>query len=310
MEPTGYWTFFSNPKMWAIDEFLLSGEVYDLFSVARWQKDWFKKGQLGVIRVGHDQRTKEQLNGKKRLRRGIYAIIEILGSPFLSISGDELWLEKDEKEKPRYSVEIKYLQNLLRRPISLDHFREEESPEYDKYLVHGFQTASIPLNPHTFESIISSIGGTEKLEFEFFNTRIRQYEDIHFLERTYIHGVREVTEALSVYIEKSHVALDYQRSSGFKCEICTALGIEPFYFETPNGEYYAETHHVMPNPQTYDNSISSLSLITVCPNHHRQLHYGKVKLLENNHEKFAFEIDDEIVAVPKGLQSFQKLVEE
>jgi hypothetical protein len=296
MVPTGYWIFFSNPKKWAIDEFLLSGQVYDFFSITRWQKNWFKKGQLGLIRVGHDQRTKEQLKGNPRLKRGIYAIVEILGTPFISTEKDEHWFENSDNEG-RYNVEIKYLKNLLRAPISLDHFREEDSPEYDKYLVHGFQAASMPLNPQTFDTIITSIGGIETLEFEFKKTVLRDCDDISYLEEQYFHAAPGLKECISVYIERSQVARNHQRHTGYNCEVCEGLDLLPFSFVTIEGEMYAETHHVMPTDN--EKALSVPSLITVCPYHHRQLHYGKSTILENNTERFVFEIDQDVIEIKK-----------
>jgi len=299
VKPTGYWTFFCNPKKWAIDDFLMSGKVYDTFSITHWQKDWFKKGQLGVIRVGHDQRTKKQLNGKPRLKPGIYAIVEILNTPIISADRDDYWLEKDESEKETYRVEIKYLKNLLCKPIPLEYFSEENAPEYDKYLVKGFQASSMPLNPQTFQSIIKNIGGIETLDFEFNHTEIHNYDDISDLERKYLYSVPEVKERVSKYIERGKIAQEYKRLTGYKCQICDALGLNPYTFKKPDGQYYIETHHVIPVSELKVGTLSTKNLITVCPNHHRQLHYGKASLLENTDEKFVFEIDSEIIEVKK-----------
>jgi hypothetical protein len=49
-----------------------------------------------------------------------------------------------------------------------------------------------------------------------------------------------------------------------------------------------------------EGSLSPDNLITVCANHHRQLHYGDVKLIENN-SKFIFVIDGKYVEIPKIL---------
>ncbi|OWV35663.1 hypothetical protein CE489_17060 [Bacillus spizizenii] len=53
IKPTGFWTFFCNPKVWAIDDFLSSNQIEDTFSITSWQKEWFKESQQGIISVGH-----------------------------------------------------------------------------------------------------------------------------------------------------------------------------------------------------------------------------------------------------------------
>ncbi|WP_432360501.1 DUF3427 domain-containing protein [Sporosarcina sp. UB5] len=150
VEPTGFWTFFCSPKKWAIDDFLASNKVDDTFSITSWQKDWFKEGQIGVIRVGHDYRTKEQLNGKPKLKRGIYAVVEITGEPIYSSEKDEHYYEKSNQEN--YRVPVKYIRNLLSNPILLEELYLEDD-EYDKYLVKGFQASSMPLTPQTLRKI-------------------------------------------------------------------------------------------------------------------------------------------------------------
>lgn len=150
IEPTGFWTFFCNPKKWAIDDFLLSNKTEDTFSITSWQRSWFAKGQLGVIRVGHDYRNKEQLNGKQKLKRGIYAVVEVTGKPIYSSEGGKYYYEEDNQAN--YRVPIRYIRNLLSRPILLEDLNLTSS-EYDKYLVEGFQASSMPLKPQTLRRL-------------------------------------------------------------------------------------------------------------------------------------------------------------
>ncbi len=150
VEPTGFWTFFCNPQKWAIDDFLSSNKVEDTFSITSWQKDWFKQGQLGIIRVGHDYRNKEQLNGKSKLQHGIYAVVEVTGEPIYSSERDEHYYEESNQEN--YRVPVRYIRNLLNNPV-LPEVLNLEKHEYDKYLVEGFQASSMPLNPQTLRKI-------------------------------------------------------------------------------------------------------------------------------------------------------------
>ncbi|HDR4695882.1 EVE domain-containing protein [Bacillus cereus] len=296
VQPTGFWTFFCNPQKWAIDDFLASNKVEDTFSITRWQKDWFKEGQLGVIRVGHDNRNKAQLNGKSKLKRGIYAVVEVIGEPIYSSEGDEHYYEKSNKK--HYRVPVRYIRNLLNNPVLLEDLNLEDHV-YDKYLVKGYEASSMPLNPDAFNNILDKIGGIETLDFEFKNTDLESKVNISKLENKYAEAVPEVKERVSKYIERGTIAQQYKRKTGFKCQICDVLGFNPYSFKKTNGEYYVETHHVIPVSGLQAGSLSTNNLITVCANHHRQLHYGNVKLLENTHNKFVFEIETEKIEVIK-----------
>ena len=150
---------FCNPKKWAIDDFLASNKVKDTFSVTSWQRDWFKEGQLGVIRVGHDHRNKEQLNGKLKLKRGIYAVVEVMGEPIYSFGRGEHYYEESNQEN--YRVPVRYIRNLLDKPVLLENLNLEDH-EYDKYLVEGFQASSMPLNPQTLLKISKLVDKPEK----------------------------------------------------------------------------------------------------------------------------------------------------
>ena len=66
-----------------------------------------------------------------------------------------------------------------------------------------------------------------------------------------------------------------------------------------NGEFYVETHHIIPVSELEQGSLGTLNLLTVCANHHRQLHYGDVKLIENNDKCFEFTIDNQKIRIDK-----------
>ena len=52
-----------------------------------------------------------------------------------------------------------------------------------------------------------------------------------------------------------------------RCEYCNELG-----FELKGGEYYLETHHIISLASQGSDTINNI--IALCPNHHRQAHYG------------------------------------
>lgn len=65
-------------------------------------------------------------------------------------------------------------------------------------------------------------------------------------------------------------AFALQRAAG-RCEWCKSKG-----FELPNGDIYLETHHIIPLAE--EGKDSAANVIVLCPNHHREAHYGMNRL--------------------------------
>jgi len=167
---TGFWTFFCNPKFWAVDEFLLNirPNFVSEYRITSWQKNHFEKGQLGVIRVGIDGRNQTQLNGRKKLERGIYAIVEIMGSPVPQVkenSGFKIEHQKDESG--RFVVPIKYIRNYIENPILFSDLENDIMIKSDLYLLKGIQAASMPLLEDSFNRILLYGEENSKVELTY-----------------------------------------------------------------------------------------------------------------------------------------------
>lgn len=154
---TGYWTFFCNPKYWAVDDFLLKikPNFKSEYRIASWQKYFFEEGQLGVIRVGIDGRNKSQLGGRKKLDKGIYAIVEIIGSPYQQRkSKSDFNINQQKDESGRFVVPIKYIRNYIESPILFSALEHDIVIKRDSYLLKGIQAASMPLLEDSFNRIL------------------------------------------------------------------------------------------------------------------------------------------------------------
>lgn len=154
---TGYWTFFCNPNYWAVDDFLLTikPNFKSEYRIASWQKNFFQKGQLGVIRVGNDSRSKAQLNGRKKLHKGIYAIVEIIGSPYQQVkSKSDFKINQQKDESRRFVVPIKYIRNYIEIPLLFSDLENDIMIKSDSYLLKGIQAASMPLLEDSFNRIL------------------------------------------------------------------------------------------------------------------------------------------------------------
>jgi hypothetical protein len=192
-------------------------------------------------------------------------------------------------------VDIRYLTSMLHRPLLLDALRSDPAVA-DKYLIDGFQGATMPLDPATFSRIIA-LSGTDPHLFDVFAPE--PGDSLAELERRYAEASPQVKEAISRRIERGPVAAAVKRASGFRCQVCLALGVDPFSFVKRDGEPYVEAHHVTFVSRLEPGSLGPSNIITVCANHHRQLHYGNADLVRDVGGEFIFAIDGREVSVPR-----------
>jgi len=109
----------------------------------------------------------------------------------------------------------------------------------------------------------------------------------------------ELKERLSSYIERGSIATKVKAITGYKCLICEQLKLPVFSFRKKDGKYYVEAHHVEPVSTLNIGVLSITNIITVCPNHHRQLHYGDANIIDQTDKEFTFKIEDQIINVNK-----------
>ena len=118
------------------------------------------------------------------------------------------------------------------------------------------------------------------------------------LEEKYCKAKPKEKSVISKRIERGPIANQVKRLTKYKCLICEKLKLKPHGFVKRNGTYYVETHHVCPVSKKEVGSLNLPNLITVCANHHRQVHYGDVKtrILQ---KKFVFELDGKKIEINK-----------
>lgn len=284
--PTSYWTFFCNPVRWAVDDFLRSGGEFEDYSVPDWQADWFRPGQLGVVRVGVDKRTKRDLGRNERLEPGIYAVVEILGRA------------KVRDVDGRLAVDLRYLQSLIESPLLLEDLRRDPAV-VDAHLINGYQASSMPLDPSTFDRLVALIRNEAPPAEDDATESPDSFDAIARLESKYAYASPRVKEVVSERIERGPVGDVVKAARGFRCQVCEALDLDPVGFRKPNGTPYVEAHHVFHVSRRQPGILGPSNLITVCANHHRQLHYGDAGLLGATEDAFRFLIDGAEIKIPR-----------
>ena len=158
--PTGYWTFFCNPKIWEIDRHLSAELEVGNYRITPYQRNWFEVGQFGVIRVGIDNRNRKELAGRVKLKPGIYAIIEVINLPEETLSDrPEYYLHAPQKAlQPSWRISYRMVKNLLKTPLLFESLKHDDLIMEDAYLLKGFQSATMPLHPLAFRRILELAG--------------------------------------------------------------------------------------------------------------------------------------------------------
>lgn len=300
MNNTGYWIFYCNPKLWEIDSFLEEGTEISTWKVTDWQKKYFKKGQLGLVRVGTDRRTLKELNGKKRLDKGVYAVVEILEEPiFKEDIRDSFWLDDDKPKENAWRVKIKYVKNLINKPVLIENLAKIPDLKSEKALIEGTRNSTWSISEKSFKKVIEQSKANEKELEEVNNENIYDEADMIALEAKYKNQTPKIREIISKKIERGTIATAVKKWYDYDCLICKAKGEQAKGFKKKNGEYYIETHHFFPVSELQKGSLGLSNLMTLCANHHRQVHYGNIQLLSSDKEYFELKIDNTLIKIKK-----------
>ncbi len=293
-----YWVFVCNPKKWAIDRFLDRRIELDGWGVRPSDSAAFAPGQLGIIRVGVDRRTHAERNGEPPLRPGIYAICEVESGTFPGTGAtDEFWAEDAARAPGWPTIKIRYLKTYLGRPLTIERMRAE-APDLSPLLLNGFQASSFALSAADFHRVVELMGEhldrltTPSIEHP------KDAADVAALEDRYLQASPEVKERIGRVIERGPVGAWAKRINGYRCQVCAALGHEAIGFRKPDGKPYVEAHHVMPVSRREVGSLALSNVMTVCANHHRQLHYGEVAVAIGD-QIFEIEIDGRCLAIDR-----------
>ena len=293
-----YWVFVCNPKKWAIDRFLEQRIERDTWGVRPADRERFAPGQLGIVRVGVDGRSAKQRNGRQPLKAGIYALCEVESIVFPGTgAGDEFWAPGEGRKPGWPTVRIRYLRVYRDAPLTIERLREE-APDISPLLLNGFQAASFPITASDFSAVLTRLGESAETLPDSHDQSVVTKERLAQVEQRYLRASPEVKERISRTIERGPVGAMLKRKNGFRCQVCTALGLHPFGFRKQNGEHYVEAHHVMPVSSGEIGSLASSNVMIVCANHHRQLHYGDVRVTIE-HRVFDLLIDGTSVTIPR-----------
>lgn len=88
----------------------------------------------------------------------------------------------------------------------------------------------------------------------------------------------EQREIVLKRIERGPAGNLVKKANGYRCQLCEALGLNPIGFTKSDGQPYVEAHHITPVSSLESGSLSPSNIVTLCANHHRQMHHGNVNV--------------------------------
>lgn len=295
---TPYWVFVCNPKKWAIDRFLEQRIERDTWGVNPHHANRFAPGQLGIVRVGVDQRSAADRDGRPKLQSGIYALVEIESEAFPGTgANDEFWNEDSAREPGWPTVRIRYLRAYADNPLSIERLRQE-APGLSHLLLDGFQAASFPIPAEDFRTVLNMLGDKVEALPPPDTEHDLPADKLAEMEKKYLNASPEVKERLARSIERGPAGRLVKQANGYKCKLCEALGRDPLGFKKRNGQHYVEAHHVMPVSERQIGSLAASNILTACANHHRQVHYGEVTV-EITSDHFEISVEGELLKIPR-----------
>jgi predicted HNH restriction endonuclease len=103
---------------------------------------------------------------------------------------------------------------------------------------------------------------------------------------------------VSTFIERGPIGAAVKKANGYRCQLCAALGRDPIGFKKRSGIPYVEAHHVTLVSTGAVGSLSATNIITLCANHHREVHYGDVTLVADE-QAFTLRVAGETVVIER-----------
>lgn len=287
-----FWVLVNNPAKWEIDKFLRSGKKADSWALSP-HKSPPRKGDLAFIRVGNDRRSKKVLGGYAPLDPGIYALCEITSDQRIGtgVSG-EFWrggnIRPHETGEEYPTVDFQVLKSYLSEPLLLPRI-QAEFPTVKRRVLAQPEARSYDLPRDDFMRLLEMLGTSEE-------------ELPELVEMAPVDLGAVTPQRILLQQHRWERGAEGRRAkiqAGHECLLCRAMGRPSIAFHRPDGVPYVEAHHVIPVSKGTAGTLSPKNIVTVCANHHRQLHYGGIAEPKDCGDSFTFAFPGGPISVPK-----------
>ena len=158
---TGYWIFICDLSVWFADEFLHGHENQLDYKISNHHAADFRSGQLGVLRLNDDRRPARLRRSEQKLRKGIYAILEVTGNAQRRPDSDvSFYADAALTSELKWRVPVRLIKNLVESPILAVNLPRED--DGFQYIHRALQTATIPIDREAFEYVVDLAGGIDE----------------------------------------------------------------------------------------------------------------------------------------------------
>lgn len=267
MPPTGYWMLVCNPDQWDARKWLMIGESRLLYRVNDHNENELQVGDLGFIWVKGTGKKGVNPNGPS-----VFAIVEAVSKPKVQADPDVRGYQNTrDATNVVLRAEFRIVANLVRSPVLASSLPGDA--DFD-ILRKALQFSTIPVTRQAFAGLWKLSGASSaNLDAE----RLAETKSgVEQLERQADGATPERKERLSKYIERGTIGNAVKEKLGHRCQVCEAQGAPSIAFIKKGGLPYAEAHHVQPVSLLLAGTLGAANIMVLCPNHHRQAHYGDV----------------------------------
>lgn len=227
----------------------------------------------------------------------IVALAEVASSPIEGPDSDtSAYVDKTQANKVAWRVRLRILSDFAQNPLIVDGLPDTD--EF-KYFKRSLQTSSIPISRAAFSRVWvhSGLKG-DALDVE---RQAATRMGIKALEHQSRGQTPKQKTRISKYIERGPVGAEVKATRKNICQMCEALGLASPAFTKKNGTAYSEAHHVQPVSELSEGSLGCDNIMVLCPNHHRQAHYGCFEVLETAKLHWHILIDGKQVTIERYL---------
>lgn len=282
-KPTGYWLFLVNPARWDAEGWRATGERDLLYLVSRDDRQKMQPGDLGLLRLNRQ-------GGKPSM---FIAVVEVLSAPAMLDEPDTRFFADPRDGAPALRTRLSIITGTD-ETVSAAEFPDE--PVF-RYVHNATPRTTIPIAREAFLPIAKALGltGADLAAIRASRTAT----GVRTLEADAASATPTRKERLSKVIERGPIGQAVKAAHKGRCQICVALGRPGGAFTKPNGETYAEAHHVVPVSTLQVGALSHLNIMVLCPNHHRQAHYGQFDIRRDHSDHWIVAIDGQSLRIAK-----------
>ncbi|GAH25955.1 unnamed protein product, partial [marine sediment metagenome] len=111
---------------------------------------------------------------------------------------------------------------------------------------------------------------------------------------------RERAKKIQNHIDRGSAVTKALKSLlGAKCQVCGWIG-----FKKKSGEDFIEAHHIVQLSEKKEGSLCTENVVLLCPNCHREIHYGKQFFVSDDAENIEIVLSSRKATIRKNTMEY------